>query len=182
MGARVTQTGARRWSLRLGLTAGTLAAAGVAFPVATGGVGQRADAAHATARTSLTSTEARFLDGINQVRADHAESGVSVDVRLVVAARGHSRSMVAGQYFAHGTFATRIEREGVTTGRVGETLAWTAKPQGAVGRIVDAWLESPEHRRILLDGGYRQVGIGVATGRFEGYPDAVVVTADFHAN
>jgi uncharacterized protein YkwD len=171
------------WLLhRLGLLVVLVVAAGLLLQVSTGGVDPRADAAHATASSSLSATEARFLGAVNDVRAQHDLPAVSVDPRLVAAARGHSRSMVAGQYFAHGAFAARIEQQGVTTGRVGETLGWTASPQGAVGRIVDAWLKSPEHRRILLDGGYRQVGIGVAEGQFEGYSDAVVVTADFHAN
>jgi uncharacterized protein YkwD len=57
-----------------------------------------------------------------------------------------------------------------------ENLGWTSSPSGAVSRIVAAWLASPDHRRILLVSDYRQVDVGA----FKGYPDALVVTADFH--
>jgi uncharacterized protein YkwD len=30
--------------------------------------------------------------------------------------------------------------------------------------LVDEWLDSPPHRRILLDSGYRELGVGIAAG------------------
>jgi uncharacterized protein YkwD len=30
--------------------------------------------------------------------------------------------------------------------------------------MVQAWMDSPTHRRILLDGAYREMGFGIAIG------------------
>jgi uncharacterized protein YkwD len=47
--------------------------------------------------------------------------------------------------------------------------------------IVQAWMNSPEHRAIMLDCRFSQVGIGIATGRFGERRDGSVFTADFAA-
>jgi uncharacterized protein YkwD len=47
---------------------------------------------------------------------------------------------------------------------VGETLAWGRGSLATPEAIVAAWLESPPHRRVLLEARYRDVGIGVTTG------------------
>jgi uncharacterized protein YkwD len=39
---------------------------------------------------------------------------------------------------------------------------------GGIGALVRAWLASPVHREIILSGVYRYIGIGWATGRFQG--------------
>ena len=43
---------------------------------------------------------------------------------------------------------------------------------------VKAWLNSPEHRAILLSPTYRWVGIGRNCGSYLGHPDACAWTAD----
>ncbi|HZQ82435.1 MAG TPA: CAP domain-containing protein [Gaiellaceae bacterium] len=151
----------------------------VCFKAIDGPLGGRADAS-VTRSVAMTATERGFVSALEQVRAEHDLPAFSGDGQLAAAARAHSREMVATGTFAHGAFWERIEAHGVTSGQVGETLGWTSVPAGAVARIVAAWLASPEHRRILLDPVYRQVGVGVADGSFKGYPNAVVVTADFH--
>ena len=42
-----------------------------------------------------------------------------------------------------------------------------------------AWLNSPEHRAIILSSRYHLVGIGRAYGTFLGYPGASVWTVDW---
>lgn len=41
--------------------------------------------------------------------------------------------------------------------------------------IVDAWMDSPLHRANILDQDYREIGIGVAQGVYEGYETVYVV-------
>ena len=48
--------------------------------------------------------------------------------------------------------------------RVGETLAWAAKGRGTPSAIVRAWMHSPAHRHVLLDGQLKNVGIGLIWG------------------
>jgi uncharacterized protein YkwD len=41
------------------------------------------------------------------------------------------------------------------------------------------WLASPGHRRNILDPAFRHVGVGIAGGRFKGWPRAYVVATEF---
>jgi len=41
--------------------------------------------------------------------------------------------------------------------------------------MMDAWLQSPSHRRNLLNDGYAHIGVGVASGTVDGIPTIVVV-------
>jgi uncharacterized protein YkwD len=128
---------------------------------------------------ALSGQEQAFLVAINRTRAEHGLGSVVLDSGLVDAARAHSNDMVANAYFEHGPFWRRLESVGCTRGTIGEILGWDAHPSAAVAEIVWLWLRSPEHRAVLLDPVYREIGVGVADGRFRGYPNTVVVTADF---
>lgn len=129
----------------------------------------------------MTARESGFLASMNRVRADHGLPPLTVDLRLVSAARGHSAEMVRTKTFAHGDFGARAEREGVTSGLLGETLGWAAPVGSAPDRIVQMWLRSPEHRVVLLGRAYRTAGVGISIGAFKGWRQALVVTADYHA-
>jgi len=41
--------------------------------------------------------------------------------------------------------------------------------------VVDAWLDSPSHRANIMNAKYTEIGIGTASGRFEGYDTVFVV-------
>ena len=129
--------------------------------------------------TRMTEREDAVLTEVNRIRADHGLPALHADIRLVRAARGHSTAMVSSQTFAHGNFWVRIEQQGIRSGRLGETLGWSAPVGGSVDRIVSMWLTSPEHRAIVLSPVYRAVGIGISIGPFMHRPQAVVVTADY---
>jgi Cysteine-rich secretory protein family len=97
--------------------------------------------------------------------------------------------MVSRHYFAHvrrgdGGPAERARRAGYLNGAdrwlVGETLAWGWGHGGSANRIVQSWMRSPGHRRVLLRPDYRELGVGVVWGgpHPRSLPDATV-TADF---
>jgi len=124
---------------------------------------------------------------INEVRAAHGVAPVSLDARLSLAARRHSRDMVARRYFGHvspggGQLRTRVARTGWTRRRpvwsLGEDLGWGTGTLATPEAIVTAWMNSPAHRRILLKREFRVIGIGVAGGT-PFTPDGLTVTADF---
>jgi uncharacterized protein YkwD len=87
--------------------------------------------------------------------------------------------MVARGYFEHGPFAERLSRFGFDEGTVGENLGWRSSRQGVVPKLIQMWLGSPTHRRVLLSPTFRAVGVGVRVGPFKGWSRAVVVTTDF---
>ena len=101
-----------------------------------------------------------------------------LDLRLWRAARQHTRDMLRRSYFAHGATSERLARY-VHTGVIGETLAWGSGSWSSPASTVDSWLNSPPHRRLLLDPDFRFVGIGARSGPFQGESRARVYTADF---
>jgi uncharacterized protein YkwD len=62
---------------------------------------------------------------------------------------------------------------------VAENLAFGSSQSGDVRMMMDAWLHSPEHRRSLLDSEYRDVGIGMVRGSYQGYGDVQFWVAHF---
>ena len=126
---------------------------------------------------------------INAARAHHGAPPLRADRRLARAAAAHSRDMVAHRYFAHRSRtgeapSRRIAHTGWMHGRrcwhLGENLAWGTLRRARPAAVVAAWLRSPSHRRIMLDGRYRVVGIGIARGvPFAGHRYGLTYTADF---
>lgn len=45
--------------------------------------------------------------------------------------------------------------------------------------MVNTWMQSPEHRSIILTPDLRLVGLGVATGTYTGQDSVSLATADF---
>jgi uncharacterized protein YkwD len=120
-----------------------------------------------------------LLSAINEARAAHRLAPLRLDPRLQRAAHAHSSDMVRRNYFAHGPFVSRLARFGVRGPRVGENLAWGVGAGADAREVVRRWLASPRHRANLLRPGFRRVGLGLRAGRFAGYGNAVVITADF---
>jgi uncharacterized protein YkwD len=65
---------------------------------------------------------------------------------------------------------------------VGENLLWSSAELNAAAAL-DLWLNSREHRAILLKASWRDVGVGAvyarsAAGAYAGR-DVTIVTADF---
>jgi uncharacterized protein YkwD len=119
--------------------------------------------------------EHSIVRAINRARSHYGLPRLRANGRLARAADFHSRSMLAGDYFAHGAFAQRVRRF-ASFRRLGETLAFSSRC-GAL-RFVRMWLRSPGHRAVLLSRGFRRVGVGRRKGRL-GAQRACMVTADF---
>ena len=119
--------------------------------------------------------ERAVIKNINRARAAHGLRRMRPARRLARAADGHTRSMLRGNFFAHGSFAQRVRRY-VRRGSIGETIAMTSRCSAR--RVVRMWLNSPSHRAVLLSRKFRRAGIGRRVGRM-GAGRACVVTADF---
>jgi uncharacterized protein YkwD len=130
------------------------------------------------AKRLLTTREAALVAEINAVRAGHALPRLSVDARLLRAARAHSRDMLRRQYFAHGDFGRRILRFGARGRVFAENLVWGSGIMSARTEVAQ-WLASPPHRANLLDPNLRRVGVATPVGSFAGFSPATMVTADF---
>jgi uncharacterized protein YkwD len=137
-------------------------------------------ATEARARSHALQTQVVLL--FNQQRASHGLAPLKADARLGQAADAHSADMLRHGYFAHddahGTWDARIRRY-VTRREVGEILAFGSGEHATPAGMVRTWMQSPEHRSIILTPDLRRVGLGVVTGTFEGQDSVSLATADF---
>ena len=137
--------------------------------------------AQAATRVSYQAgSEQQVLILLNQIRRQHGLPALAFSTQLRAAARSHSADMLQKGYFDHNSPAeawdTRILGY-VTSSTVGETIARGRGSSGSPAGIVSQWMHSVLHRHVILNGGLRFVGIGVAVGT----PGAVMATADFAA-
>jgi hypothetical protein len=114
--------------------------------------------------------------------------------RLISAARGHSSWMLSAQTFSHAgqggsTPRQRMEAAGYAfTGSWanGENIAWggttgTLDLTAETRELHDGLFRSPDHRENLCAAGFREVGIGVLSGVFDGY-NAGMIAQKFAAS
>lgn len=178
------------WTRRVGAEALILLVAAAAF--SSPAAAADSHCAHASVAPAHLSTDdathaLRCL--INGVRRRHHLRAVRANGRLGVAARGHAGDMAGHDYFAHdspggSTMESRIRRSGylrsVREWWLGEALAWGKARLGAPQAILRSLLASPPHRAILLDPGFRDLGIGVARGAPRGAGGgALTIALDF---
>jgi uncharacterized protein YkwD len=128
----------------------------------------------AGAAVRLDRAERAAIRYINAFRAHHGRPAVHPLRALNRAAESHSFDMATRQFFSHtssnGTpFDLRI-RSFARKRAVGEALAWHTRRRGIARVIVRMWIASPPHRAILLEGGFRRIGIARRHGMW---------TADF---
>lgn len=168
----------------LAATAVVLAAAFVAAPVATPGPTAKVE--------SRVTLEAAVVRAMNRVRAEAGLEPLRTSPSLRTAARGHSRAMLERGFFAHesadGTsFSERIRRHYSNRGwqmwSVGEALLASQGSTLEADAIVEAWLDSPPHRAIILSPTWRDAGVGALFARTAprefGGAETIAVTADF---
>jgi uncharacterized protein YkwD len=124
---------------------------------------------------------------INEARSENGLGALRPTGALAKAAGAHSRDMVRHDFFAHdsptgSTPKQRIDRagyfDGASTWAMGETIAWGSGGRATPASIVRSWLTSPGHRAILLDGRYKDLGVGIALGA-PGHGDGATFTGDF---
>lgn len=113
----------------------------------------------------------------NEERSDEALVTLRRSATLDVAAQLKAEHMAENQYFAH------YSPDGVSPWHwfgeadynfvhAGENLAIHFSDST---EVVTAWMNSPTHRANILNGDYREIGIGIASGTYEGYNTVYVV-------
>ena len=125
---------------------------------------------------------------LNAERARRGLPRIRGNGRLVRAATGHSRAMVARRFFAHvgpGPLgvADRLRRARYIprAAAAGSSARTSASAAGATARPATmhrAWMHSSPHRAAMLERRFREVGFGICSGRPYGGGGATF-TADF---
>ncbi len=113
----------------------------------------------------------------NDERGDEDLVQLRRNTTLDAAAQLKAEHMAANEYFAH--FAPDGTSPWFWFGQVdygfvhaGENLAIHFSDSS---EVVEAWMDSPTHRANILNGDFREIGIGVAEGSYEGYKTLYVV-------
>lgn len=113
-----------------------------------------------------------ILSQVNAARSQVGAGQLSNNSKLQSAAQMKAEDMATRNYFAHtspdGKTPWDLMAEvGYAWSWAGENLA-VSTDVNSVSLIVNGWLNSPEHRQIMLDSRYTETGIGVAVGTWQG--------------
>jgi len=139
-----------------------------------------------------SSLEQGILREANRVRVSFGLRPLALSRALQAAATFQSRVLLEQGLFDHdtaagGTFGSRLRKfypvSGARAWSVGENLLWSSDGIDAQN-AVKMWLDSPPHRRNLLDPTWREFGVAAlntpsAAGVYAAAGQVVVVTMDF---
>jgi len=166
-----------------------LAAAALACALVASPAGARTE--RSSHRVAVSALEAQVLAEINTVRTRNGLVALRFSTKLAAAADQHSLSMARRGYFTHesadGTpFWKRVQRYYGSSHygfwSVGENLLWASPSVDSAG-AVRMWMQSPEHRKVMLTAQWREIGLSAvhvasAPGTYGGQ-QVTIVTADF---
>jgi uncharacterized protein YkwD len=172
----------RRREARAAFAVGLAVAAGLlgAFSVsAAGSRGHTTLPVHGVcANTTLRPTQANLarvasatLCLIERERETYHLGLLRSDSSLQHIAAGQARAMVVGDYFGDNTPSGGTPWQRITASPYGsrahglaaaQNIGWGTQEMATPAGMVTIWMNSPPHREIMLTGGYRDVGVGVA--------------------
>lgn len=143
---------------------------------------------------SLGATRAATLCLLNDERRTRGLKPLRNHRDLRTAAEGFSREMVKHGFFAHvhpvtgSTLTKRVRATDYLADarrwQIAENLAWGSGDLASPARTVEGWMKSAGHRRNILTGAFREIGIGIALGAPQRTPAGVAAatyTTDFGA-
>ncbi len=127
---------------------------------------------------------------LNRERAKYGLQRFDRSKKLQNAAQRHSKVMQERRCFAHQCpgerdVLGRLRNAGYITGGLlrwlyAENIAWGQRSSGTPRAMMKAWMNSPGHRRNILNGALRDVGIGFVKGSPYGKrSNAGTYTTDF---
>lgn len=114
----------------------------------------------------MANTDSFDFQVLQLVNAERAKSGLNpltLNEKLDVAADRYSERMALGDFFSHSdpydgsSIGTRVAQTGYRYTSVGENLAYGQTTPEAV---VQAWMNSPGHRKNILNPKYTHMGLG----------------------
>jgi uncharacterized protein YkwD len=129
--------------------------------------------ANATLRPTvadLARIDAATLCLVNRVRAAKRMLPLRLSNPLQSVAAGQTRDMVRGDYFGDRSLSgqTPMQRILATTYpahaqcvRAAQNIGWATGPLATPAGMVQAWMQSPPHRAIILTPTFHDIGVGV---------------------
>ncbi len=122
-------------------------------------------------------TTSNVLSLTNESRQDYNLPVLAFNDKLAQAAQAKANDMAAKGYFSHTTPDGHspwwfIQNAGYSYIAAGENLAVDFTQAESVET---AWMNSPGHRANILNSSFEEIGIGIASGQFQGHNTTFVV-------
>ncbi|MFG2617229.1 CAP domain-containing protein [Streptomyces sp. NPDC048507] len=113
---------------------------------------------------TLSGPRAEVLALVNKERAAVGCPVLTVNAKLTKAAQDHSADMAAHSNMSHtgsdgSDPGARITRAGYEWRTYGENVAYG---YASAAQVMEGWMNSPGHKRNILDCSYKEIGIGLA--------------------
>lgn len=115
--------------------------------------------------TAGASGAAGATSAINSVRAQYGLPALKPTTSLRSTSSGWASYMIRHDVFQH-DYRPHVGRRFHV---FGENIAIFFGGHGGPRTVVQAWLHSAPHRRIMLSRTFRYIGVGTATGTFQGH-------------
>jgi uncharacterized protein YkwD len=146
------------------------ATAGLALAaLATGVVGAGAEAASAgTVGASRSQLRSDVVVSVNKVRMQQGCKPLKVATKLTTSAQRHANDMSVTEFFSHTSANGRswVKRQRAAGWKQpgGENIA---RGYDSAGEVMRAWMNSPSHRRNIVNCKFRHIGVGyTAAGQY----------------
>jgi hypothetical protein len=129
----------------------------------------------------LAEEQKQIMELTNKIRNEHDRLALADAKKLDLSAQHKADDMAANEYFSH-SFNNRnvsywINNSGYKYEFAGENLAVGF---ATADEVVSAWVNSPSHYANLVDPDFKDVGVGLTSGYYEGEP--VVFVAQHFAS
>ncbi|MFH0905281.1 MAG: CAP domain-containing protein, partial [bacterium] len=129
------------------------------------------------AANPLIGQEQAIIEETNQIRVQAGLPALVMDNRLMTSAARKAADMANQGYFSHANpqgqrMAYWINGAGYTYALAGENIA---KGYHSLNRLIDAWAASLSHLKNMVEPKFTQMGVGMATGRYEDQETTFVV-------
>lgn len=114
----------------------------------------------------LDRVRAEMLARVNAARKKAGAQPLRSNSKLDLAAQRHAEDMLTRNYFAHENPEKKSVRErasatGYEWQRIGENIA---EGQFSVDEVMDTWMNSPGHRKNILEPDFKELGVGLTLG------------------
>jgi len=119
---------------------------------------------------NLVSSEQALVDLTNADRVANGEQPLLLDIQTLTIARERAESQLGPQSLnhydsnGHLIFAQLLQQSGLPYGLAGENLARASEDDpNIVPRVEQALMQSPTHRKNILEPTFKRMAVGVAT-------------------
>ena len=116
------------------------------------------------APAAAQSPAAKMVEKVNVYRQHHGLAPLQMSPSLNHSSHRYAGRMMRSGYFGH---SGRIQASSRFK-RLGEIIEMHPGYRSDATRALRAWINSPGHNSILLDGSFKYVGAGEVHGRFHG--------------